>query len=603
MKRTTTLLLLLLFSLSFFGQNGVFRPANIPLQVPVTAGQIQEAIRQAFPALYALPTDLALAYTKKSPGGSHWTFSQTYNNLPIYATQIKAKVNPLGRITSFMDNLQLRILAPKDDRFQLSASSVLFGLHKQLPRFDMEIERMYEVVGGYLVPIYRVKAYAQDGPASYEIRMHAISGEELGRESLTVYYGHTHYTDGDTSGRGRVFNPNPCTAAGAAYGTLFSDNNDMHAPIFDQYTDTVILQDISFNGQVFSLDGPYVKILEFSAPQINPVTSTSPDFFYYRDQSGFEDVMCYYHIDTFQRYVQSLGYSIYDHKPILIDAHGGGGADQSAFSDNGRIYYGIGNVDDGEDADVIIHEYGHALAFDASPGTRGGQERNGLEEGYGDYFAAAYSYDLRADYGWATVMNWDGHSLFWPGRSAATTMKYQSSGLGLYEIGEIWASTMMQIRQEIGSREADQLQLEVLFGCARLMTVRDAYDLLIQADSALFGGSHEQTIRYYFCQREVLTGSECLGVSIDPGIKERPVSWSVYPNPSEGLVGINWLEYTPPCPDVVVTVVNNIGQKIATLPFEGKTTVTTDINLAPGIYMLTLYIEGKRNSSKKLLVR
>ena len=69
--------------------------------------------------------------------------------------------------------------------------------------------------------------------------------------------------------------------------------------------------------------------------------------------------------------------------------------DQSVFignSGNSYLLFGEGGVDDAEDADVIIHEYAHAISYAASPETNSGTERRGLDEGLGDYFAAIYSY-------------------------------------------------------------------------------------------------------------------------------------------------------------------------------------------------------------------
>ena len=349
--------------------------------------------------------------------------------------------------------------------------------------------------GSGLRAAYLARIYAHRSTESYELLLDAATGEEISRRDIRAY--HRHYTMADTTGRGRVFRPNPCTAAGVPYGDLFSNNDDMHLPIFETYMDTVKLQELTYQNGQFMLEGPYVKLMEFSIPNVAPVTSSDGSFFFRRDETGFEDVMAYYHIDTFQRYVQSLGYTdLYTDKPIQVDAHGAGGNDQSSFSTNGRIQYGTNyaaaneHVDDAEDADVIIHEYGHALSYSAAPNTRNGYQRLGLEEGYCDYFAAAYSYDIRSDYGWDQVFNWDGHNEFWDGRDANSSRKYASSGLNKYEYAEVWASAMMRLRQDIGAQVCDQLHLEILYGSQHNMTFRDAYQLLLHADTALFNGVH-----------------------------------------------------------------------------------------------------------------
>jgi hypothetical protein len=74
---------------------------------------------------------------------------------------------------------------------------------------------------------------------------------------------------------------------------------------------------------------------------------------------------------------------------VIIDPHGTS-ADNSFFSYPNFIYYGTGGVDDAEDADVITHEYSHFLSRNAAPNTNVGMERQGLDEGLGDYVAASY---------------------------------------------------------------------------------------------------------------------------------------------------------------------------------------------------------------------
>ena len=54
-----------------------------------------------------------------------------------------------------------------------------------------------------------------------------------------------------------------------------------------------------------------------------------------------------------------------------------------------RLSFGQGGVDDGEDADVIIHELSHGLHQWL---TRDGvSQREGIAEGFGDYVAVSYS--------------------------------------------------------------------------------------------------------------------------------------------------------------------------------------------------------------------
>ena len=118
-----------------------------------------------------------------------------------------------------------------------------------------------------------------------------------------------------------------------------------------------------------------------------------------READGFEDVQVYFHVDRTQRYVQSLGYTgsrAVAAYPIEADAHSAGGTDNSFFlpsttrAGEGTLHFGEGGTDDAEDADLIVHEYGHAILEWIAPGTFGGSitsEARALSEGFGDYWA------------------------------------------------------------------------------------------------------------------------------------------------------------------------------------------------------------------------
>jgi Fungalysin metallopeptidase (M36) len=164
----------------------------------------------------------------------------------------------------------------------------------------------------------------------------------------------------------------------------------------------------------YLLYGPYVRPNDkIELPSyfsiINPGTPYSSqgyvfndttDFFYDRNNIRFEHAMVYRVIDTNQRYIQSLGlgYPV-NQRAIHVDPHGQNGADDSGYTENvsyspglGYISFGTGGVDDAEDTDLILHEYGHAIQNNQAPGVYNKActtEAAAMGEGFGDYWQAS----------------------------------------------------------------------------------------------------------------------------------------------------------------------------------------------------------------------
>ena len=175
---------------------------------------------------------------------------------------------------------------------------------------------------------------------------------------------------------GNIFRPDPLTTAQVAYSNPYFDNSNATNASLDAQMQQVVFN-ATFDGINFILENQFVRIKELDLPTANPVTSSTPSFLYNRSQDGFEDVNAFYHINEFQKYVSQLGFDIANGM-VDVDTHGFNGSDNSYFSPNAnpqRLIFGTGGVDDAEDADVLVHEYGHFLSESAAPGSNVGHER------------------------------------------------------------------------------------------------------------------------------------------------------------------------------------------------------------------------------------
>ena len=320
----------------------------------------------------------------------------------------------------------------------------------------------------------------------------------------------------DTIIHAKVFRPDPLTFLSQNYGGIYIDNNDANATWMNAaYVPVDIPATFDNLTQTFYPENQWVKIDEFESPVIAAATSANADFLFDRSQTGFEDVNALYHITTFHNYLSSLGYDTLMNFPLLVDTHGQFGADNSVFNRNAgtpTLALGTGGVDDAEDADVILHEYGHGISWSANANTNFSTERAALDEGIADYLATSYSRGIN-NFHWDSMFTWDGHNEFWAGRTATSTKNYPLSSPDIYQTGEIWNSAMSAIWGDLGQVVSDKLMLETLHFLSDQTTLPEAALYVLQSDTLLFGGIHSATLCYRFQQRN-LFGSDCKPVGL-----------------------------------------------------------------------------------------
>ena len=200
------------------------------------------------------------------------------------------------------------------------------------------------------------------------------------------------------------------------------------------------------------LHGPYVDV--YGAPGLDPFGG----WFYQRHDPRFETLMAYTHIDRIQRYFQSLGFvgsAAINAEPQWVITHRVEGYDNSFFQPaNDLILFGAGGVDDAEDAEVVLHELGHAIHYDQVPNWGGHHQAGAMGEGFGDFLAAAYyAGSISGGFGDTCVADWDATS-YSPAnppclRRVDTAKRFPQNmtNNSVHADGEIWSGFFWDLRQ------------------------------------------------------------------------------------------------------------------------------------------------------------
>jgi hypothetical protein len=483
------LLLVILFSSTIgFGQMQIRafdKKENILIS---SADDAASFIKQNYFTPGTPDNNLKLQSFRRSPYANYYTFIQTFQDIEIQHTQIKISTNLNGEILFITGNY-----------FETYNWVIGDDVNSQI-HLSENIKTKYHLTTPKTKPLIKVE---DDIPELYYLFEEDFENDRSKISLLIDKEGNlieaddhrAYFTMTDTVVYGYAFKPDPLSSAGVLYGGEYDDNNDENNSALNAQMFEVVIR-AQFEDGYFYLRTDSLKLKDLAAPGDAVVIEMNDDFHYTRDNNNFEDVNTIYHIQNLGDYLKSIGYEQLYNFYIEIDPHGAGGADQSYFvgGEIPSIQYGEGGVDDAEDADVLIHEYAHALSFHAAPNTNDGNERRAADEGYGDYFAVSYS-RMFSDYNWENVFSWDGHNEFWSGRNANTNKHYgEDVSADFYSTSEIWSGALMDIFDLIGKENTDQLICEALYGSFEDMSLHDAALLIINAEDILFAGTYHETI-------------------------------------------------------------------------------------------------------------
>lgn len=509
MKKLILLSLSLFLAPYIYGQKeAVQQTGNFPL----TTDQLIAIDRPLFnanpldftKAELKLPDNFELVPGKviHSKTAVHYHYDLTYYGVRVYGFDVHTVVANDQKVRNIISPTLPSIIG-EEENFPEPMSELYRT--QQGATYTKKDEPVWVIHDHRLVPA-RLAEFVTDN----ELHQEVIYTEDKVLYTIDKIKKHHAAGPNDTIAYGYIFEPDPLTTAQVNYGSPYVDNNDLDVSVLNAERKLKSFT-VSFEGGEFVLKNDFVKIADFSPPNLAPVTSTNDQFQYTRSQNGFEDVNVLYHISNHKQHLDNLGFSNLPGYTIQIDPHALSGSDNSYFYTSAspyRILMGEGGVDDAEDADVIIHEYTHAYVLAAAGSNNGSVERNTIEESLGDYFAASYSRSIN-QFNKGQVFSWDGHNQYWSGRVVESLKDYQQLQFAssIYAHTDIFASALMEIYSMIGRNATDEIVMEAIFSMSQNTTMPQMAMYVVQADAALNGSANYQVIVDAFIRRNILDAS------------------------------------------------------------------------------------------------
>ncbi len=470
-------------------------------------------------------SDLTKVELHQNFGVSHVSLYQSVNNVPVFRSDVVVSINAENVVTFLTNNYKSNIeIASTPNLTNQNAIEIakqhlnVSGKYISEPTSVLMVYAEQEIAK----LSYRVEIINEEPLGDWQVFVDALNGEILSSDDIAMYDKPSSHSQKKVDGSGNVYFPDPLTSSRTLYGAIgFTDNSGADSPQLTAEEKLVVLHDITLSGNVYKLQGPYCQILDFESPTDVFAAPSSPDSFQFtRSNNGFEEVMCYFWIDSSQRWMQSLGFDSIQNLSIGVDPNGLSGADNSHYvPGSNRLAFGHGGVDDDQDIDVIWHEYGHAIQNGTRPGWGGGEE-GGMGEGFGDYWAGSLSRAFNDTFSRNFVFTWDagwngtgGDAGLWPGRPLNDARSYPSngtSGLEVHDAGQIWSAPLMEIWEDIGKEVMDKLVLKSHYYMGTTGTMRQNAQAIIQADRDLYGGAHIQVLVNRFGNRNFINPSDYL---------------------------------------------------------------------------------------------
>jgi len=408
-------------------------------------------------------------------------YRQYYHDLPVVGGSVMVKLNAEGQPVSLFSSVaEWRDVAMPD--YSLSEfgaiSLALEYMNVKAMRGQVSVVRAVLPRAGRPVFIWRVVIPAREPLGDWELFIDAETGDIIQLENRLRR----------VNGVGLVFDPDPKSATGDE--DLQDDNDAAEAIPADAYSE-VDLPEINQEDSLWVLTGQFVD----TSPTSDRARMEEPSFLFDRADDRFEEVMAYYHLDRQARYLVELGFDDLPPTPQPVDVNGIEN-DMSYFSPaTGVITTGSGGVDDAEDADVLLHEYGHALLERILPDWRGG-DADLMVEGLCDYFAGDWSLAVAPDFQPTLLFNWDGHNEFWDGRVLDAGYSYpDDADRETHDAGQLWSALLTEVRRAANDRDAwNTVVCDHLYALGDSATVPDAAEALLASDQTIAGGRFRSLI-------------------------------------------------------------------------------------------------------------
>jgi hypothetical protein len=446
--------------------------------------------------LQGIERRLSLRRVVQSLGAQHVILQQSHAGLRIQRAYLTVHLDRERRVYLVKNRTMPRERLPERARFRLNRAAAHrralreLGMHARESSL-LDVERVWFPEKESLRTAFRLRIHRERPRAEWLVYVDGLNGRVLSKYDNLA----------QAAPAALVFDPNP-VAAVRDWRKLVKDERAVSPP--DRAYVRVTLKDLDAPDR---LDGSRVTTCETP----HRYKSAEGDFCMTSRRPGFEEVMAYFHIDRAIRYLEALGYRgprALFRAPLVVNARGTR-QDNSWYSPGlRRLTFGTGGVDDAEDGETILHEFGHAVQDAICPDFGQSPQAAAMGEGFGDYFAGSFFADKKPRALRAAVMSWDG---LLDGEDPPCVRRLDEEltfesfdpALDEHENGPIWSATLWDVWNAVGRDVADRIIVESHFQLDGFTTFARGARAILDADRHLFRGTHVKELKALFTARGI----------------------------------------------------------------------------------------------------
>ncbi|RME52661.1 MAG: hypothetical protein D6795_06475, partial [Deltaproteobacteria bacterium] len=456
--------------------------------------------------------DLRVDAVRRGKASHHVRFLQHYRGIPVWEGYLSVHYDRTGRVQLVenrgVPDLDLSVIPEISEDRAIEIARKAIGFRRG--RGEIQTRLLVYALSARASLVWEVWIPALEPLGDWRVFVDAGNGKLRARWNELFF------------DSGYVYAPNPVQGTG---NVDLRDDGNADSVALSAARVLVPLEGLTDNRLV----GPYVDLCATGiygaykpACQAADPDGTRPfEFNFTRSDDRFEEVVVYHAVDQAQRYIQGiLGFTDVNNRSIPAHAHYF--SDQNAFysRDDKGLHFGDGGVDAGEDADVVLHEYGHAIQEDQVPGwgPSWNTEQRAMGEGFGDFLAGMFyldkgdpTYQNTEDH-WAALSDWWATAIgYAPVRGTYAlrwidgTNEFTGDDIGAYpgtpyeehDDGRYWSAALTCMYREMGREAILETVLESHFFLTPDSSndaFEDGIDALLLADENLHGGVNRDTI-------------------------------------------------------------------------------------------------------------